>query len=377
MSVLFLQRLGRRRGVAVLLLSMFLAGCAEPPVDEPAATAASSGRADVTRDDPGTLPGEQQGKLPGERDEAVDGPAMPPVGGVNSPPPSQPRELAIDLRQMEAGGFAVRVPHGQVEFEQGAEPHSVPGPIAAFKGPDGVWRGLGYLETYPLLLSFEATVTEGDEADADVLWRAELAYRFEDDARYEVTLTARDGVVLIEEESALGPRNLYVFDFFYRWQPAAAVVSDFAGDDHAFLYMPCYYDKPEVTIHATVEDASAAPGAVAVIGPEPSQRDVAGFWMRDIDAWQGAASMSAQLWQRRQLPGDPASRHFIGPESKSDSTPNPATAQMIGDSLYEGHITFEMALGQGTRKMAFTVVERPEQRDELAEPFKRMIQNHR
>ncbi len=330
---------------------------------------------------------DDSGEAPSQRDPAVDGPAMPPVGGVNSPEPSEPRELAIDLREMDAGAFKVRIPHGEVTFEDGAEPHSVPGPVAAFKGPDETWRGLGYLETYPMLLSFEGTVREGDaldDGDEPVLWRAELRYRFENDDRYDVTLTARDGVVLIEEESQLGPRNLFVFDFYYRWQPAAATVTDGDGRHHAFLYMPCYYDKPEVTIRpdrladgaAEQGDADGAAG-IAVIGPQAEQRDVAGFFMRRADEWDGAASMGAQLWQRRQLPGDPASRHFIAPESKSDSTPNPATAEMIGESLYEGHITFEMALGRGTRQMAFTVVERPAQDEDLTEPFKTQVRQHR
>jgi hypothetical protein len=86
--------------------------------------------------------------------------------------------------------------------------------------------------------------------------------------------------------------------------------------------------------------------------------------------------MGLQLWQRRQRPGDPASRHFLGPETKSDTTPNPRTAGMLGTSLYEGHVTIELSLGRGTRKLAFAVTPKGSPKDRLPEPFLKKVREN-
>jgi hypothetical protein len=83
--------------------------------------------------------------------------------------------------------------------------------------------------------------------------------------------------------------------------------------------------------------------------------------------------MAMGLWQHRQLPGDPGSRQFLGPETKSDSTPNPRTASLLGTSLYEGHVTLEFSLGNGKRTMGFTVYPRPQNREEIPAPLKALV----
>jgi len=288
-----------------------------------------------------------------------------PVGGVNSPPPSPPPQLVIPTGEVSAGSFAVRVPTGSYAAPEGGAPnYAVPGPIVAFKGADGVWRGHGYLETYPRLLRFEGRLGQGS---------ADLAYTFENDKTYNVKLAARNGAILIDEESTLGPRNVYVFDCYYgHWLPAAGFALDRSADRHAFLYLPCYYDKPEVTIHPAAEGGNP-PGAVAVVSAEAGKKDIAGFWCRDIRDWQNGDRMGIQLWQRRQLPGDPSSRHFLGPETKSDSTPNPRTAPLLGQSLYEGHVTIELSLGVGTRKLGFAATAKPPDRKAIPDAFKALV----
>jgi hypothetical protein len=293
----------------------------------------------------------------------------PTVGGANSPPPSPPQKLILETAELAAGAFSVKVPVGTYEAPPGgAANYSVPGPIVAFKGPDGVWRGHGYLETYPRLLKFEGKA-EGKAAD--------LLYGFEGGKSYRVRLAAADGAVLLDEAADLGPRNLYVFDCYYGpWLPKAGFALDLPAQDHAFLYLPCYYDKPEVTVNPAARLAAGGkpgdtPGAVAVLSADPATRDVAGFWCRQPAAWKGGDTMGFQLWQHRQLPGDPSSRHFLGPETKSDSTPNPRTAPLLGPSLYEGHVTIEFNLGTGTRRLGFAVTAKGPSRESIPEGFKK------
>jgi len=310
----------------------------------------------------------------GRAAEPVPGPARtaevhPPVGGVNSPAPSPPPKLVIATAELAAGAIAVRVPTGTYAAPPGGAPnYSVPGPIVSFRGPDGAWRGHGYLETYPRLLKFTGTC-DGRSAD--------LAYAFEGGKSYRVRLQAGDGCVRMDEEADLGPRNLYVFDCYYGdWLPSSGFALDAAGRNHAFLYLPCYYDKPEVLIApgAPAEGAGVPPAGVAVVSPDAAKRDVAAFWCRDMASWKGADTMGLALWQRRQRPGDPGSRHFLGPETKSDSTPNPRTAALLGTSLYEGHVTIEMSLGTGTRRLAFAVAPKGAARDTLPDPLKKVVQ---
>jgi hypothetical protein len=311
-----------------------------------------------------------------------DLPLVPPIGGENSPRTSPPPKLAIALAELSAGAFAVRAPSGSYLAPKGGAPnYTIPGPIAAFKGADGVWRGHGYLETLPRLLKFEGSLKANT---------VEMVYTFQEGKSYKAKLTAANGAILLEEESNLGPRNLYVFDCTYGdWEAAAAFAVNLAGTNHAFLYMPCYYDRTEVTINPAAAPAKPAdpnrpaarpedrPGAAAVLSADAAKRDVAGFWCRDVANWKNGDQMSIQLWQHRQLPGDPGSRHFLGPETKSDSTPNPRTAGMLGKSLYEGHVTIEMSLGAGTRKLGFAALAKPEKKADIPEAFKRTMAANR
>ncbi len=312
------------------------------------------------------------------------------VGGANSPKPQPPPKLVIETAELSAGAFAVKVPTGAYTAPPGGAPaYSVPGPIVSFRGADGVWRGHGYLETYPRLLKFTGNVTK-DSADLD--------YQFESDKRYQVKLAVVNGALQMDETSNLGPRNVYVLDCFYGGdaspieKPFAAssgFALDLAFKTHAFLYLPCYYDKPEVTINPAGKPPATAPlaedepppttrpfvkaGAVAVLSADTASKDVAGFWARRPDGWKNGDTMGIQLWQHRQRPGDPDSRHFLGPDTKSDSTPNPRTAGLMGQSLYEGHVTIELNLGVGTRQLGFAAAAKGDTREALAEPFEKLV----
>ena len=302
----------------------------------------------------------------------------PPVGGANSPKPSPPPKRVVPTGVLDAGAFAVKVPTGSYTAPKGGAPnHAVPGPIVAFKGTDGLWRGHGYLETYPRLLTFQGTLAKTS---------AELSYVFQGGKTYKVALRVAGGAVLLDEQSTLGPRNLYVLDCFYGgWMPAAGFAVNLTGERHGFLYLPCYYDRAEVTINPAAAlpkpsdpskpapKADDRPGAVSVLSAEPARKDIAGFFCRKVKGWRNGDRMGIQLWQRRQLPGDPASRHFLGPETKSDSTPNPRTAGLLGKSLYEGHVTIELSLGVGARRLGFAATAKPAKKELIPEAFKKIV----
>lgn len=307
---------------------------------------------------------------------------LPKVGGANSPDPSPPPKLALETAEMSAGKFALKVPTGKFEAPKGgAANYTVPGPIVSFKGNDGVWRGHGYLETYPRLLKFTGTLSPWKE-NGPLGQTATLKYEFEGGKTYEVTVTTGAGVVTLAETSTLGPRNLWVFDCYYggadgvqaAWTPASGFAVDATGKKHAFLYLPCFYDKPEATVNpAANKGKEADPYGVAVLSPDPAKKDLAGFFVTQLDQWKNADAMGIQLWQRRQLPSDPGSRHFLGPDTKSDSTPNPRTAGLMGKSLYEGHVTIELNLGIGTRYLKFAAPGKGVTKETLADEFKKAI----
>lgn len=299
-----------------------------------------------------------------------------PVGGANSPKPSPPQKLVLETAELKAKTFSVKVPTGSYTAPAGgAANYSVAGPIVAFKGVDGVWRGHGYMETYPRLEKFTGKVEEGG---------ATLAYAFEGGKTYDVTLKVEGDAIVLTETSTLGPRNVWVFDCYYggddgasnAWMPGAGLALDATGKKHMSLVLPCFYDKPEVTINpaAKEEGAEKAAYGVAVVSAEAEKKDMAAFWVVDVGAWKNADAMGIQLWQHRQLPGDPSSRHFLGPETKSDSTPNPRTAALLGQSLYEPHVTVELQLGVGTRKIAFSAPGKGDTKETLAEKVKQAMQ---
>lgn len=293
-------------------------------------------------------------------------PAYEPVGGANAPTSAAPPTLVVGTAEMQAEGFTLRVPSGDYHAPAGGAPnYRVPGPIVSFKGPDGSWRGHGYLETYARLVSFKGEVSAG---------QAVLKYVFENDARYDVTLKVDGRTVRMDEESTLGPRNFFVFDAYYGWEPSSAFVIDPAGRNHAFLYLPCHYDKNEAMVTPSTNTAPAL-GAIAILHPDTAKRDVAAFFARSPSEWRNADRMAFALWQHRQLPGDPASRHFLGPETKSDSTPNPRTAPLLGRSLYEGHVTVEFSLGTGRRATGFMVYQKPVERDSIPGALRQAVRD--
>lgn len=296
---------------------------------------------------------------------ATIAPDLPP-GGANAAPASEPWPLVGARVELPLGNGQVRIPSGDWEAPAGgAEPSSIPGPVVAIAGSDGVWRGQGYLETWTSCTGYQATHQRGEADD----WRAAITYHFADDRRYRVALQATGGRLLIEEESGLGVRDLFVFDCYYHWQPTAAAALGADPARQNYLYLPCHYDRAEATISigrllASEPDPKAVAG-LAVLSPRADATSVLLLQVDQPASWNNGDRMGVQLWQRRQRANDPASRHFLGPETKSDGTPNPHTAAMIGRSSWEGHVTIEARLGTGSRRLVLALAERPDRLDQL------------
>lgn len=291
-------------------------------------------------------------------------PDLPP-GGANAPAElATPPAFVLGLTELPVGVGAVQVPTGSWQAPAtGVEAYTLPGPLAAFRGADGVWRGHGYLETWSPPQSF--TGTSATTADG---WTASLDYVFAGDRHYRVALRCSGGRIGLEEDCQLGVRDVWVLDCAYGWQPTAALA--FAVDGrHASRYLPCHYDRAEAVIAVRdLLDPTAADRAVAaltVVSPRASAGTMLTLAVREPATWRDGDRMGIELWQRRQLPGDPASRHFLGPETKSDGTPNSHTAARIGTSQYEGHVTIELRLGGGSRKLDWAFPAKPADLDAI------------
>ena len=275
-------------------------------------------------------------------------PLSPPIGGANAPAPSDPAPYTIPLRELAGEGFAVRIPRGEHHFPGGAALYVIPGPIAAVRGPDGVWRGRSYLETYRRLLHLR--VEDRDDG-------ADLHYLFEDERRYSVTLRLIGGHLHLHETADLGPRDVWVFDSFYHWQPTAGLALSLCGQHHNALYLPAYYDQSPVKLAPQADGPASQVGGLALRHGDPQQRDLLVVRAQEPGQWRNPGGMAVELWQRRQRPNDPGTRHFQAPETKADGSPNPHSVAMIGQSLYEGHNTIELRLFNGHRRLRWAMID--------------------
>lgn len=297
---------------------------------------------------------------------------MPP-GGANARAVSAPAPGVLTLGELAVGTAAVRVPTGTwTAPAAGVATYAVAAPVAAVRGADGAWFGHGYLESASALRAFTGTL----RADG-----ASLAYAFADGAAWTVELRVAGDVLLIDETSTLGAADRWVLDASVGWQPTSGAVADARAKTVRHVVLPCFYDKAEAIVKPALvagtlpaTDQPPQPAGLAVY--RAGERRVLAAWAREVAAWQGAANLGFALWQHRQLPGRPDSRHPLGPETKSDATPNPRTASLLGPSLYEGHVTLEFALGTGSRRLALALVEAGAG-EAFADPLLARMQEHR
>ncbi len=92
-----------------------------------------------------------------------------------------------------------------------------PGPILRVKGPDGVWRGRGTLETELAFKGFEST----ELAKGPLFWEGLLEYRFEEGRYCRVKLRLETGrpYLLVSSEHNLDKESEFWFDVNPNFQP--------------------------------------------------------------------------------------------------------------------------------------------------------------
>lgn len=268
----------------------------------------------------------------------------PPPGGINAALPVAPALIALPWSELACGPGSVRVPSGSwTGTSDGSQ--LLPAPIGAFRLGDGAWCGAGYIETYARCVSFTGTVAKDSAA---------LSYRFDDGATWTVVLSVAGSRLRIDEQSTLGPRDRWVFDAAPGWSPAAGAI--FTGAARCrFLTLPCHYDRMEGLILPNA--ASSGFAGLAVIGID--RREMLLF---TVDPGDGPG---VELWQHRQLGAETGSRHTLGPDTKSDGVNDPRTADLIGPSLWSGHVTVEFRLMSGKRTSWLAIAVKPAERAEL------------
>ncbi len=282
-------------------------------------------------------------------------PAMIPAATeANAPVPAPRPTLATAAIELVGQGFAIRVPGADWQAKPGQGEVLLPAPIIAVRStPQAPWLGCGYLDT-----ASAATALKVEGRSDSVT----LDYAFADGGHYRAVVTVRGALVLIDEIAQLGPRDAWVFDAFYDWQPGAGIALARGAATANFLTLPCHYDRVEAAILAH-QPGPQIPTGLAVLSAAEDRREILAVWAREAATWRNPGQLGIELWQRRQRGNDVRSRHVLGPDVKSDGTPNPRTAGLIGTSLYEGHVTLEFLLGVGERHLALAVVNRPDQRD--------------
>lgn len=269
----------------------------------------------------------------------------PPPGGINAAPPVAPALHSLPWAELACGPGSVRVPSGSWSgTSDGGK--LLPAPIGAFRLGSGAWCGAGYIETYARCVSFTAAVTQV---------AAELTYRFDDGATWTARLAVVGNRLRIDEQSTLGPRDRWVFDAAPGWSPAAGAIFTAAAAKCRFLTLPCHYDRMEGLVLPS--GAAAGFAGLAVIGVDRPE-----MLLFSVDPGDGPG---VELWQHRQLGAETGSRQSLGPDTKSDGVNDPRTADLVGPSLWSGHVTVEFRLMSGKRTSWLSIAAKPAERADL------------
>ena len=286
-----------------------------------------------------------------------------PAVEANAPKPASAPTLATEAAELIGKGFSIRVPAADWQAKDGDV--LLPAPIMAVRVANGPWLGCGYLETAAQALSLK--VERSPES-------AKLDYQFAGGGRWQVTVKIVGSIVTIDEVANMGPRDAWVFDTFYNWNAEAGIALAPKGAFANFLYVPCHFDRVEATILAHTPGPQT-PAGLAVLADSTQRREMIALWAREVPQWKNPEQLPVQLWQRRQRGNDVRSRHFVGPDTKSDGTPNPRTAALLGTSLYEGHVTLECLLGQGERRLALAILPQPDDRAAIVPAIARLMES--
>jgi len=147
-------------------------------------------------------------------------------GGAAEPAPPASQLSAVqdgEYLVLSSGTIAVRVPFGQRRYRAPVPAAQAPAPLLGVKGPDGQWRGKGWLESSLAVVGCETTLLE----DGPVLKECRVAYQFAGDKSYRVTvhLYNRLNYAHVVEEANVDKASAFVFSAYAgfaptHWMPA-------------------------------------------------------------------------------------------------------------------------------------------------------------
>ncbi|MBI2190776.1 MAG: hypothetical protein HYU36_02175 [Planctomycetes bacterium] len=122
---------------------------------------------------------------------------------------------------LSSGVMALRVPARPRRFLMPVPASEVPAPILAVKGPDGQWRGRGWLESPLKVKGYETAFLE----DGPVLKAYQVTYRFAGDKNYSVTFRLFNGLTYahVTEEAQVDKTSRFVFSIRHGFEPTHLV----------------------------------------------------------------------------------------------------------------------------------------------------------
>ena len=109
----------------------------------------------------------------------------PPAKAVSTPAAVSASSASATVRELSNGRIAIRVPEGRIHCVPPRTGKEVPGPILGVRGPDGVWRGAGWVEGPTPVAAIDCS-TEGEEYVVTYAFagggRAEVRFRLPPDS---------------------------------------------------------------------------------------------------------------------------------------------------------------------------------------------------
>ena len=145
--------------------------------------------------------------------------------GASAPAQHVPA-LAREGRRMvlSSGPLSLLVPVGKHRYDTPIAAAAAPAPLLGVKGPDGIWRGHGRLESAEHITSYQAEVIE----NGPVLLAYRIEYRFTGDKYYRVTLRLYHGLnyAQVSEEANVDPDSRFLFSAYAGFAPTHYVAPD-------------------------------------------------------------------------------------------------------------------------------------------------------
>lgn len=279
-----------------------------------------------------------------------------------------PQPLPTDLKINSAGGalltlenekMGLQVADGEKTFPTPVLSVDVPAPIAAVRGPDGRWRGKGYLDTYWRVTSYKSELLETGPLFADV----RLTYHFEGKRTYQVTirLSSKADWACVSESMNLGPRNKFVFDCSVNFQPDKLGLLTARSD--VLLRDLHYFDDIRQARFAMFSQFSQLHDFRDGLGvcESGSSRDFLGAFLYRPGQWTRPKVNFVEFWEHRQAGDDYLTRDRLTDFGKADAFASPEHEDMQGHSVYQGHFTWEFQLYDGRRQWGLSMTDKSQQ----------------